>query len=71
MWPRLAVVGHRGLWGSVESTEERGHSTGEERRRSEGKSASVAEENPSVALSCWGDVMKSCSGVLSTALGGR
>ena len=55
----------------MESTEERGHSTGEERRRSEGKSASVAEENPSVALSCWGDFMKSCSEVLSSALGGR
>ena len=37
MWPGLAVVGRRGLWGSVESTDERGHSTGEEQRLAKGK----------------------------------
>ena len=67
---RGAEHGRARAWMSA-GMEEHGHSTGDERRRSEGKRASVAEENPSVALSCWGDVMKSCSGVLSTALGGR
>ena len=37
MWPRLAVVGRRGLWGSVESTDERRQSTGEERQLAKGK----------------------------------